>query len=101
MPETKKADAKKAAKKNSDKVSKTKIENRSAAKSTAASIVLELGMNKYDINEVQKAVHKDVEKNFKGKVKSVEIYVKPEDDTAYYAVNGKGGYKISLAPFRK
>ena len=90
-------------KKAADKVSETKTVNKEAAKSEAASMILELGNNKYDLNGIQEAVKNEVSANIKGKIKSVDIYVKPADDAAYYVVNGKGdnNYKIALDKFRK
>ena len=54
-------------------------------KQIAAKNVLEQALNAY------KANHKDA-------VKSIEIYVKPEENAAYYVVNGQGSddFKIEL-----
>lgn len=38
----------------------------------------------------------DYKSNNKAAIKSIEVYVKPEEDTAYYVVNGNIQGKVSL-----
>jgi len=49
-----------------------------------------------DVMEAAKKAY--MEANPDGEIKSVDIYVKPEENVAYYAVNGEGSenYKIQL-----
>ena len=55
--------------------------------------VLQVAGNEFDFDKVVKAVEGLKKKN---EGKSLEIYVKPEDNAIYYVVNGKGGKKIDI-----
>ena len=59
-------------------------------------IKLQFGSDEYDIAEIKKAVEADYKGKFKGKVKTVDIYVKPEDKAAYYVINSDFSDKIDL-----
>ena len=63
-----------------------------AAKPVTTS-VLQVAGNEFDFDKVVKAVEGLKKKN---EGKSLEIYIKPEDNAIYYVVNGKGGKKIDL-----
>ena len=79
--------AKKAASAKTEKKAPTK-----AAKPVTTS-VLQVAGNEFDFDKVVKAVEGLKKKN---EGKSLEIYIKPEDNAIYYVVNGKGGKKIDL-----
>ena len=59
-------------------------------------IKLQLGSDEYDISEIKKAVEADYKGKFNGKIKTVDIYVKPEDKAAYYVINSDFSDKIDL-----
>ena len=63
-----------------------------AAKPVTTS-VLQVAGNEFDFDKVVKAVEGLKKKN---EGKSLEIYIKPEDNAIYYVVNGKGGKKIDI-----
>ena len=77
------ADEKPVAKKASDKVAK---------------VVVQFKGKEYDTEEIVnmcKAAYKA--DNSRKQVRSLEVYIKPEEDKAYYVVNGKGdGLSIDL-----
>lgn len=52
--------------------------------------------NEYDFSEIRKAVEADYKGKVKGKIKTVEIYSKPEDKTVYYVINSDFSNKIEL-----
>ena len=84
-PTTKaKADAKPAA-----KTAKT----ATAPKET---VKIQFGANEYDFAEIRKAVEADYKGKVKGRIKTVEIYIKPEDKAVYYVVNGDFTDKVDL-----
>ena len=86
--ETKAAPAAKRGRKKSE----DKIES---AKSV---VMLQFSGNDYDIEKLRADVEADVKAKFKGKVKKLDIYIKPEEHAVYYAVNDKGSeeYKLSI-----
>ena len=72
-----------------------------AAKTTKAAapketVKIQFGGNEYDLAEIRKAVEADYKSKVKGKIKSIEIYIKPEDKAVYYVVNGDFSDKIDL-----
>ncbi|WP_349948814.1 DUF6465 family protein [Lacrimispora sp. BS-2] len=89
-----------------DDVRKAPVKKSSAPKRTAAkkkdpevSFFLEYSGKQIAAGEVLEAVKKDyLSKHEDAAVKTLEIYIKPEEDTAYYAVDGEGSdqYKIIL-----
>lgn len=81
---TKKAPAKKAPAKKADPKACVVIEF--AGKQIVAKDVLDKAVKAYE------AAHKGVE------IKTIEVYVKPEENVAYYVVNGEGSddYKVTL-----
>ncbi len=69
------------------------------AKATAApkeTVKIQFGADEYDFAEIKKAVKTDCKSKVKGKIKSIEIYIKPEDKAVYYVVNGDFSDKIDL-----
>ena len=91
-----KAEVKKAVKKT--------VANAAAKKATAAvksAVYVQYAGREVDVTELTSAAQKDYMKKTGKKaseVKKVEIYIKPEENAAYYVVNGEGAddYKIEL-----
>ena len=79
-PETKKAPAKKAAK------PEVKKEN----------VVVQFGGKEVEIDAIVAAAKADFRANNKGCVRTINVYVKPEDNAAYYVVNNKTEGKVEL-----
>lgn len=85
---------------------KAPVKKRTAPKKTTAkktepdvSFYIEYSGKQIAAGEVLEAVKKDYLAKHEGvTVKNVEVYVKPEENTAYYAVNGEGSdeYKVLL-----
>lgn len=95
------APAEKPAKKVVEKkpVEKKAAEKKAAAKPKAEikqTVKVQFGGVEFDIADIQKAVEADVKSKFKGKVKTLEVYVKPEDKAAYYVVNSDFSDKVEL-----
>lgn len=59
-------------------------------------VKVQFGGDEYDFSEIKKAVEADYKSKFKGKVKSIEFYIKPEDKAVYYVINGDFSDKIEL-----
>lgn len=78
-----------------------KVEKKAAAlsKNLRTTLVLEVSGSQITTEEIQKLVQKEALKKCDSRaVKTLEIYLKPEERAAYYVVNGKGGddYKINF-----
>ena len=73
---------------------------RAAAKDIKTSVVVQFAGKEVTEKELIAAVKKAYTKkgNKVGDIKTIEIYVKPEESAAYYVVNGIGAddYKIEL-----
>ena len=73
---------------------------RAAAKDIKTSVVVQFAGKEVTEKELIAAVKKAYTKkgNKVGDIKTIEIYVKPEENAAYYVVNGVGAddYKIEL-----
>ena len=103
-PAAKKAPAKKTAKtpeKAAEKKTTAKTATKAAAKTTRATapvetVKVQFGGDEYDFAEIKKAVEADYMSKFKGKVKTIEFYIKPEDKAVYYVINGDFSDKIEL-----
>ena len=113
-PAAKKAPAKKTATKaktpakSADEKKTTanaKTTTKTAAKATRATktatapvetVKIQFGGDEFDFAEIKKAVEADYKSKFKGKVKNVEYYIKPEDKAVYYVINGDFSDKIEL-----
>lgn len=50
----------------------------------------------YDLDAIKTAVDADLKSKVKGRIKTVEIYVKPEDKAVYYVVNSDFSDKVEL-----
>ena len=86
-------------------VKKPAAKKAAAAKKPAAktakaapkeTVKIQFGADEYDFAEIKKAVDADCKSKVKGRIKTVEIYIKPEDKAVYYAVNGDLSDKIDL-----
>ena len=89
-PAAKKAPAKKtAAAKTATKATKTAVPSKEVVK-------VQFGGDEFDLAEIKKAVEADYKSKFKGKVKTVEIYFKPEEKAVYYVINSDFNDKIEL-----
>ena len=106
-PAAKKAPAKKTATKAktpakaAEKKTTAKTTTKTAAKTTRAiapveTVKVQFGGDEYDFAEIKKAVEADYKIKFKGKVKTIEFYIKPEDKAVYYVINGDFSDKIEL-----
>ena len=74
---------------------------KSAAKTTKAAapketVKIQFGADEYNFADIKKAVEADYKAKFNGAVKTVEIYIKPEDKAAYYVINSDFADKIEL-----
>ena len=88
-----------AAKKPSTKAkANAKPANKTAKVATAPkeTVKIQFGADEYDFAKIKKAVDADCKKKFKGKIKTIEVYIKPEDKAVYYVVNGDFSDKIDL-----
>ena len=94
--EEKKPAAKKAPAKKEEAPAEKAV--KKAAEKDAAKLFIEFGGNKFAADEIVekcKAAYKA--DNSRKQVRSIEVYVKPEDNKAYYVVNGKAdGLYIDL-----
>ena len=86
-------------------VKKPAAKKAAAAKKPAANtakaapketVKIQFGADEYDFAEIKKAVEADYKSKVKGRIKTVEIYIKPEDKAVYYVVNGDFSDKIEL-----
>lgn len=59
-------------------------------------VKIQFGGDEYDFAEIKKAVEADYKSKFKGKVKTIEFYIKPDDKAVYYVINGDFYDKIEL-----
>lgn len=76
-----------------------KTKAKTAAKAVAApkeSIKIQFGGDEYDCDEIKKAVEADCKSKVKAKIKTIEIYIKPEDKAIYYVINSDYFDKINL-----
>ena len=51
-------------------------------------VYVEVNDNQYDVSQVMDKASKDYKKENKGALKSIDLYIKPEDGKAYYVANG-------------
>lgn len=86
------AAAKKTVKKAADKVEAKKA---AVKKEAGDNIVLEYGDKKFEMKAVLEACKADYKAQTKKTAKNVQVYVKPEDNAAYYVV-GKFEGKVDL-----
>lgn len=84
---------------NAKTTTKTAAKATRAAKTATApveTVKVQFGGDEYDFAEIRKAVEVDYKSKFKGKVKTIEFYIKPEDKAVYYVINGDFSDKIEL-----
>ena len=97
--EAPKAEAKKAEEPKKETAKKTPAK-RTTAKDIKTSVVVQFAGREVTEKDLIAAVKKAYTKkgNKVGDIKTIEIYVKPEESAAYYVVNGIGAddYKIEL-----
>ena len=97
--EAPKAEAKKAEEPKKETAKKAPAK-RTTAKDIKASVVVQFAGKEVTEKDLIAAVKKAYTKkgNKVGDIKTIEIYVKPEESAAYYVVNGIGAddYKIEL-----
>ena len=74
------------------------VKTKTTAKVAAPkeTVKIQFGADEYDFAEIKKAVEADYKSKVKGRIKTVEIYIKPEDKAVYYVVNGDFSDKIDL-----
>ena len=58
--------------------------------------VVEFDEKQVDVEAVIEACKADFKANNKGSVRTINVYIKPEDSAAYYVVNGKVNGKVDL-----
>lgn len=96
-PAKKTAGRKAAAKKPAAKTAaKPAAKTSRAAVAPKETVKIQFGADEFDFAEIRKAVEADYKSKVKGRIKSVEIYIKPEDKAVYYVVNGDFSDKIDL-----
>ena len=88
-----KAESKKPGRKPATKKAAAPAKTEKKAAKPVTTSVLQVAGNEFDFDKVVKAVEGLKKKN---EGKSLEIYIKPEDNAIYYVVNGKGGKKIDI-----
>ena len=95
-----KAEKKAAAKKAPAKAAAKKAPAKKAAakKETGDKVVLQYNGKDIEMKAVVEACKADYKAKGHKTANNVVVYVKPEDDTAYYTVGGKGAedFKVSL-----
>lgn len=82
-----------------EKATKTAKTAKTSTKSKTApsdAIKVQFGVDEYDVESIKKAVEADFRSKYTGHYKNVQIYIKPEEKTAYYVVNSKFSDKIAL-----
>ena len=105
-PATKPAAKKAPAKKTATKVKttanaaekKTPVNSKTVAKLSdpKETVKVQFGGEEFDFANIKKSVEADYKSKFKGKVKTIEIYIKPEDKVTYYVINGDFSDKVEL-----
>ena len=89
--------AKKVVKKAEDAVATVaKKATKAVAKDAKAEVVLQFAGNEIKMVDVLDAAKKDFAANNKVALKTITLYVKPEDGAAYYVANGDITGKVNL-----
>ena len=89
-----KAEKKAPAKKTAEKKAPAKKAAKAPAKKET--VVVQFAGKELDVEAVVEAAKADFKANNKGAVRSLNVYIKPEDNAAYYVVNSKVEGKIEL-----
>ena len=95
-PARKKTDAAKKPATKTKATAKPSAKTAKAATAPKETVKIQFGADEYDFAEIKKAVEADYKSKIKGRIKTVEIYIKPEDKAVYYVVNGDFTDKIDL-----
>ncbi len=74
---------------------KAKEAGREAVSAVTPMVYIQYGDREIVCDELIERARADYKANNKGTVRSVKLYVKPEENTAYYVINGKEG-KIDI-----
>ena len=74
---------------------KAKEASREAVSAVTPMVYIQYGDKEIVCDELVERARVDYKANNKGTVRSVKLYVKPEENTAYYVINGKEG-KIDI-----
>ena len=74
---------------------KAKEASREAVSAVTPMVYIQYGDKEIVCDELIERVRADYKANNKGTVRSIKLYVKPEENTAYYVINGKEG-KIDI-----
>ena len=64
-----------------------------AATAPKETVKIQFGADEYDFAEVKKAVEADYKSKVKGRIKNVEIYIKPEDKAVYLRFGSHNPHK--------
>ena len=96
MPRKKKTEDVIEVKEKVEEVSEAKPAAKTARTAKKETVKIQFGADEYDLAAVRKAVEADYKAKVKDKVKTVEIYIKPEDKAAYYVVNSGFSDKVDL-----
>ena len=91
-----KTPAKAAEKKTTAKTTTKTVAKTTRTTAPVETVKVQFGGDEYDFAEIKKAVEADYKSKFKGKVKTIEFYIKPEDKAVYYVINGDFSDKIEL-----
>lgn len=94
----KKAPSKKAAAEKKAAPAKKPAAKKAPAKKTEPKVTVKIQFagSEYDIDQITKNVTEAYKDSVKGAVKSVEIYIKPEDGAVYYVVDSENTGKVDL-----
>ena len=76
--------------------SKKSAKKSDIAPAPASSFILQYGGGEYDIERIRESVAADSKGKIRGKIESLDIYVKPEEHAVYYVINGKKSFRIDL-----
>ena len=95
-PARKKTDAAKKPATKTKATAKPSAKTAKAATAPKETVKIQFGADEYDFAEIKKAVEADYKSKVKGRIKTVEIYIKPEDKAVYYVVNSDFTDKIDL-----
>lgn len=85
-----KTEAKAAAKKASAKKAEVKADLKKE------NVILQFAGKEIEIDSIVDLAKDDFKANNKGYIRSISVYVKPEDNAAYYVVNNKTTGKVDL-----
>ena len=97
-PAKKTASKKTAAAKETAAVKEAPAKADAPAKKASEKVVtkIQFGECEYDVAEIVEKAKADYKASNKGAVKSLNVYIKPEDSAAYYVVNDNVTGKVDL-----